>query len=202
MPDLSPEALDTLRGDIRRAVAAGFEPPDRIAADAADGAADDAVPDGGDLLPLAERLTAEALAVHLYEQAGWPDVTDCDRLDAAFAALEADGIVARQHFSCCGNCGHAEMGDEIAQAEDAGRAVRGYTFYHLQNTESAVEGHGLYLSYGATEPGDAAAEAVAGEVVAALAAHGLRPRWTGSVAQCVFVPLDWKRRRPAVIMAG
>ena len=93
------------------------------------------------------------------------------------------------------------MGDEIAQAEAAGRLARGYTFYHVQNTESAVEGYGLHLSYGATEPGDAAAETVAGEVVAALAAHGLKPRWNGSVRQCVFVPLDWKRRRPAVVAA-
>ena len=30
------------------------------------------------------------------EQAGWPDVTDCDRLDTVFAALNGRGIVAIQ----------------------------------------------------------------------------------------------------------
>lgn len=201
MSALPADLLDTLRTVVREAVVAGFDPPDEIAQRAAECAADGTDFEPGDLLDTAERLTAEALAAHLHEQDGWPDVTDCDRLDAAFEALEAAGVVARQNFSCCGTCGHADIGEEIAAAEEAGRAVRGYTFYHVQNTEAAVEGGGLYLAYGAVEDGEAGAEAVAAEVVSTLAAHGLKPEWNGSARQCVFVPLVWQRRRPAVIMA-
>ena len=49
-----------------------------------------------DLLPEIKRLTAEALAAHQAEQAGWGPTTDCDRLGSAFGALNAQGIVARQ----------------------------------------------------------------------------------------------------------
>ena len=191
------DLLADMARTIRERVAAGFDPPEGIAAAAAElGYEYDLEPD--DLGPTARRLTAAALLAHQHEQAAWPAVTDCDRLDAAFAALDAAGVVARQDFSCCGTCGHAEIGGVLAAARSAGRAVRGYTFYHLQNTESAVEGCGLHLAYGGVEPTDAAAEVIAAEVAFALAAHGLRPTWAGSAGQCVFVPLDWKRRRPAV----
>jgi len=41
--------------------------------------------------------------VHLLldAQREWPSVTDCDRLDRAFADLNGRGIVARQNFACC-----------------------------------------------------------------------------------------------------
>src|SRR5688500_10767798 len=47
-------------------------------------------------------------------EATWPERTDCDRLDAAFAELEGIGIVCRQDFTCCSTCGGAEIGAECA----------------------------------------------------------------------------------------
>ena len=35
---------------------------------------------------------------------GWPETTDCDRLDRAFATLAAESVVARQHLWCCTRC--------------------------------------------------------------------------------------------------
>lgn len=133
----------------------------------------------------------------MLEQAEWPTVTDCDRLDNAFAELKADGIICRQHFSCCGSCGSVEIWDEIAAAQEVGRAVRGYAFYHVQDTEAAVGGHGLYLNYGAVEDGEAAVLSVARKIVAALERHGLRTNWNGQWARRIGVALDWKHRREA-----
>lgn len=130
------------------------------------------------------------LAAHLAEQATWPAITDCDRLDAAFAALEASGIVCRQNFSCCGTCGAYEIWDEAAALEAAGTPVRGYAFYHVQDTESAVRGYGLYLNYGAAAEGEAAALAIAGEIVAALQQRGLRVDWNGQWSRRIGVALD------------
>ena len=36
------------------------------------------------------------------------------RVDEALAALEAEGVISRQNFSCCGSCGSSEIWDEIA----------------------------------------------------------------------------------------
>src|SRR5262245_42543369 len=54
---------------------------------------------------LVETLVREEIQAHLAAQADWPEVTDYDRLVDAFAELDSVGIVAREHFSCCGSCG-------------------------------------------------------------------------------------------------
>ncbi len=136
-----------------------------------------------------------AIQHQLKVQADWPEVTECDRLDAAFAKLEAAGIVARQDFACCQNCGFAEIGGEVADAKDAGTEVRGVTFFHQQDTDRAVEGGAIYLSYGAIDD-DVDSINVAREIVAVLTAHGLKPNWDGTTAQRIEVPLNWQRRFP------
>ncbi|MFH5803911.1 DUF6891 domain-containing protein [Alienimonas sp. DA493] len=199
---LPPDVADDLRRYVREYVRAGFLPAEDIPAQAADvllGEADAAV-----LLKAAEGYLAQEVAAHAAEQVDWPAVTDCDRLDAAFAALEAAGVVCRQNFSCCGNCGVAEIGAEMDGAAAAGKRIRGYAFYHMQDTESAVDGYGLCLNYGPRwEEGltDAdyapRATAIGREVAAALADAGLAVDWDGSLNRRISVTLDWKRRQPA-----
>lgn len=138
----------------------------------------------------------QLIAAQVENARNWPHLTDCDRLDEAFAALEDAGIVSRQNFTCCGTCGAAEIGDQMAAAEKAGTIVRGYAFFHMQDTDSAVEGDGLYLNYGAVQSGEEAAISVASEVISQLEAHGLATQWSGSWDQRIYVDIDWKRRFP------
>ncbi len=142
-------------------------------------------------LPLTEMIDS-LLEAHYEEQKTWGE-TDCDRLDRAFAALEKRGIVARQDFSCCGTCGHYEIWEEMTEES------RGYTFYHMQDTDSAAEGYGLYLSYGANAESDEDNQAmikIAWEIVAVLREHGLTVDWDGSPYRRIKISdLDWKRRR-------
>jgi hypothetical protein len=120
-------------------------------------------------------------------QAGW-GTTDCDRITAAFADLDRKGIVAREHFACCQNCGTAEIWDE---ADDE---PRGYTFFHMQDTESAVAGD-LHLSYGSRSNLPEATVAIGREVVEALEAHGLRTEWDGSTRTRILITdLNWQKR--------
>lgn len=187
------EKADWVRDMIRRDVASGFYDEDAILTNAAAAFEEEFEP--AELRRTAQRLLREALAAHAAARRAWPERTDCDRLDDAFEALEADGVIARQHFSCCGTCGSTEIWDEIGAVQDMGRPARGYAFYHMQDTESAAEGGGLYLNYGACEDGEAAALAVARDIVNQLEAHGLRTHWDGSWEQRIGVTLDWKRRR-------
>ncbi|GAA1744480.1 DUF6891 domain-containing protein [Luedemannella helvata] len=143
----------------------------------------------------ATSVAERAMVAHREAQQAWPTPTDCERLDAAFAALDNVGVVARQHYSCCGTCGADEIRAELQQAHKAGRPARGYTFFHVQDTAHAMSGEGLYLSYGAHEPGSDAAVAIGHEVVAALRDQGLSPAWNGKVAHRILLPLEWRRRR-------
>ncbi len=194
--DTHAESLGALREHIRSEVAAGFHDEDVILTGAGDYFT-------GEIEPAlvrreAPRLLREALADHAAAEAGWPEITDCDRLDAAFAALEADGVIARQNFSCCGTCGSTEIWDEIQAAQDAGLPARGYAFFHVQDTERAVEGEGVYLGYGACDDGEAAALEIGRDIVAELESHGLRTNWDGSWDHRIGVALDWKKRRGVV----
>lgn len=91
-------AVEYLEGLIRRDVAGGFARLEWIVDNAIE-AAGDGLPDPEALRPVAERVFRDALAAQRRTQADWPDVTDCDRLDRAFADLEDRGVVARQHFT-------------------------------------------------------------------------------------------------------
>jgi hypothetical protein len=181
-----------VREHIARAVRAGFDGEEDIVEWAAEYAEDE---HGGVDRDRIREVTAELLAAHRAEQAGWPDPTDCDRLDAAFAAMQRRGVIARQNFSCCSNCGHAEMWGEM-RSPPPNWLVEGYAFYHMQDTERAVEGGGLYVKYGAVEEGEEAAAAVGRVVAEELRNAGLTVEWDGSPDRAVgVVGLDWKRRR-------
>lgn len=143
----------------------------------------------GDLRALAWELVGQAFAAHLDAQQGWPARTDSDRLADAFRALDAAGIVAREDFACCQNCGLGEIGAEVHEDMPA----RGYVFYHQQDAEGCVEHGGLNLAYGRFEQPPTVE--IGEEVAAALRAEGLDVRWSGSPDQRIHVRVGWARRR-------
>jgi hypothetical protein len=176
---------DDIRDHLRTAVAIGRDTPDAMIDGVVEYLADEAEPD--EVERLARPVLEAELVAHLSAQRSWPERTDNDRLDDAFRALEEAGIVARQDFSCCQNCGSGEI-DEVARSYPR---PAGYVFYHAQDTESAAEGGGLYLGYGPARLG----EQVAAKAVEALRAEGLDVDWSGSVDKRIHVRLEWARRR-------
>lgn len=192
----SGERVDELREWLVREVAAGFSDSGEIveaAGDVFEGQLEREL-----VQAEAERMLPGLLAAHAREEATWPATTDNDRLEAAFAELEEGGILCRENFSCCNTCGSAEIWAEVDDANAVIPHVRGWIFYHMQDTESAVEGGGIYLSYGAVADTEDAPLAIAREVVSTLERHGLRVDWNGEVTRRIMVELDWKRRRRAV----
>jgi hypothetical protein len=187
------EALDDLREFIAHRVREGFEPAHEIIENAQDWAYDKY--ERHDLLVEIKRLTAELLAVHRAEQVGWGPTTDCDRLDQAFAALNSQGIVARQDFSCCNNCGFTEIWDEVEEAENQ-QAVEGYVFYHLQGTEQAIKTGQLWMAYGCVEDDPEALQRVVNKIVGELRRVGLNASWGGTPGHPIVVEgIAWRRRR-------
>jgi hypothetical protein len=184
------EIQDEMRAQIANRVAEGFDDEDNIVASVTEMLEGDHNIDG--LEPFVERLTAELMQEHLRLQSEWVGPTDCDRLDQAFDALESQGIVSRQNFTCCSTCGHSEIWGEIEQAEGQSD---GYTFYHMQDTESAVEGGFLYLAFGATSGGEEGTRLIGERVASALRQAGLTVEWDGSPSRRIGVQLEWRRRR-------
>lgn len=188
------DARERLRRYITRDIAGGYVEIMAIADRAAETLVDDFPAD--ELRPHARQILDEELAVHLAAQRDWPTVTDCDRLDASLAELEQRGIMCRQNFTCCGTCGIAAIVDLMEAQQKSGTAVRGYAFFHEQDTECAVDGSCLYLNYGSESGENEEAVAIGGEVAESLRLHGLDVHWNGTIGKRIAVVLDWKRRTP------
>jgi hypothetical protein len=190
-PDADGSVEDELREAVRLLVAPGFRTRAQVEESVIEMVLDD--PDGW---PGTSEDAARAVVAAVWDEVAarrTPESGqgDFERLAAAFAELEAEGVTARMDFACCQNCGHAEIGDERAEGQ------WGYTFFHEQDTERLADADAeLYLAFGVY--GGAADDQPVGErVVAALRGQGLPVEWDGTPEQRIRVaPLDWRKELP------
>jgi len=141
------------------------------------------------------QLSDELLAAHFAKQKSWTYETDCDKLDEAFATLDRRGIVARQNFTCCQTCGHAEINFEIDEASKH-RPIRGYVFFHEQDVERVVASGFLYLAYGSVSGKSKDSVRIGQEIVNALRNAGLQVQWNGKIEKRIAInAINWQRRR-------
>ena len=159
-----------------------------------------------------EAAFAAVVAARRAQQAHW-DPTAATALTRAFAALAERGIVAREHFSCCGNCASGEIFGE----RDDSRAWRGYVYYHQQDTDRLIEDRSTYIGYGAfldawtteaewtalpeTQRDQRHAQIVTAlmreDVIPVLEAHGITVAWDGSLGTRIHLSgVDYLARLP------
>jgi|SRR5215217_2828444 len=148
------------------------------------------------------------------EEKTWPEVMPSDRLEAAFQELRREGFVAEMSASTTMSGGWEVSRDVADERRARGETIRGTVFFHEQDTDSALEGHPLYLAYGLvndvedddregelSEEEDAKVSAQAAEVgrvvVETLRKHGFEPEWDGHAhSRIVLMPaFTWRRRR-------
>lgn len=160
------------------------------------------------------------------EQRKWREPGDYDRMAAAFARIQQQGVLARMNFACCQNCGTDEIDDErtpnkrVAPGEYPWKEWA-YTFFHQQDAEGlATSPSTLHLSYSAfraaphldpalvraARDGDADAKkqvrvetdrAVGTIVAGALREHGLTVDWDGDPDERIKVRItQWRKYLP------
>jgi hypothetical protein len=130
----------------------------------------------------------------LAAEASWPAETDCDRLDQVFDRLDEDGICALSNAGFTISDGHADIAQAVAEAPKG--HYHGYCFYHGQDVDRAVDGHGLTIAFGDLTNDEARSSAVGHRIVEALSLAGFGVSWNGSVATRINIPsFDWKRRQ-------
>lgn len=198
MTKMTTDERDDLKMWARLHVRGGYEPLEEIEEILLDYAQDFRSPltDRDRQIEVRNALV-HAVSALVQDQDTWPVLTDFDRLSLAFDMLEDEDIVARQHFTCCGTCGAAEIGIEMDDFQDlSGREAKGYVFFHQQDTESAVESGSLYISYGAADATASAEDniAIGQRLHDILQSVGLKPVWDGKINHRVGLAIDWKRR--------
>lgn len=128
------------------------------------------------------------------DESGWERETTNDRIDRAFAELNANGIVAMQNAGYTMSEGWEDV-NEVARERTP--RPRGATFYHGQDLERAIDGQGLMLAYGAYVDGDndAASVVLAQDICDVLARHGVKTTWDGTVTSRIAIPkFTWQKR--------
>lgn len=180
------------QGEIEAMVRSGFEDRDRVISIFCE-----EIYAPGDLDPEeVESATDEAFKKLQKEKRSWPTVTDCDKLNRIFEALNKQGIIALQNAGNTQSDGY----DDVIEAHKKSKKPkdnRGYCFYHWQDVERAVAGAGLYLAFGPIDPQKEETEGpkIGQAIVSLLHEAGFRVEWSGSFDQRIFIPqVDWKRR--------
>ncbi|MDP1684143.1 hypothetical protein [Hydrogenophaga sp.] len=188
------DGTEDMLTDVAEAIWYGFDSPAEI-----DAMIDSAAEEGAGFdVQKVKAITAEALAKKRRAEAGWPETTDCDRLDRAFARLHERGILALQ---CAGNTlddGMQWVNEQLADERvDDGQYI-GFCFFHSQDIDRALDGEGLYLAFGPVDSDeDKDAMAVGHKVCEALRHEGLQTPWNGSVETRIDLPgFCWQRRTP------
>lgn len=149
-------------------------------------------PTAGRLIHELQAWTERFIAEERVAEASWSAATDNDRLTAAFEALAAQDLVAREDAGVSIQDGWGEVG--VHQR----RAHLGAVFFHQQDVLDALRGEELLLAFGAFEerPDAPSHEAIGHKVTEALAAHGFAPSWSGDGRERIRLGgFAWKKRR-------
>lgn len=188
---MNDEDIAYARNAIRQLIWSGFYTPERVLE-----IVTEEIREPGEIDPESARAWIEEEAGRKAEaELGWPEVTDCDRLTAAFAELEAGGIIALENAGNTQSEGVQEAMEIYMDLGDEKSGVAGYCFYHWQDLESVVDGGGLWLAFGDIEGDDTRGVAIGERVVSTLARHGLAAVWPGTITQRIEIPkIVWQRR--------
>jgi hypothetical protein len=115
-------------------------------------------------------------------------------IDAAFEALNREGIVALQAAGYTQSDAWDDVNELAARRRAKGEAPRGGCFYHEQDLERAVRGEGLMLGFG-SYGGEADAVPLGRRIVQVLQEHGVPAEWDEDPKQRILIaPFEWFRR--------
>ncbi|AUX68115.1 hypothetical protein CHX26_00035 [Porphyrobacter sp. HT-58-2] len=192
------DALAYYRETVSVMIAGGFFNEDDLETYIADMAFD---PEGAPHANAVRDHARAAMETKRKAEAGWPAVTDWDRLARAFDALEAGGILALHNAGMSTSDAHGDAWDLINR--DPKGAWRGFAFYHGQDVERAVAGDSLFIGFDAVVEGAEAKRAIGAAIVAALTAEGFAPNWNGDPETRLDVPgITWQKRTDWVRPSG
>ncbi len=126
--------LDQLRTYASVQVRSGFRLPGEVRSDVYDAVVDEQVCDPAETQRLTDDLLSAARRSHEEAASTWPDVTEFDRLQAAFGVLENAGIVVLQ---ACED--HWSANELLEQRSSEQRTPWGIAYFTLPDVWHAIE---------------------------------------------------------------
>jgi hypothetical protein len=125
----------------------------------------------------------------------WPKVTDYDRLDRAFEALEARGVIALHVAGYTQSDGLSDVTEVYHENGGKKSNYAGHCFYTEQDQEGAREGSGMHIGFGHLTGDDAKGVEVGKLVREELERAGLKVVWDGTIGRRLYLKdFRWQRR--------
>jgi len=138
-------------------------------------------------------LVKKEIALKQQEERTWPKITDCDKIDAVFEALNRGGVIALQNAGYTMSDGHDDVSQVLAELDH--KSISGYCFYHGQDIEGVVAGGGLMLAFGDLANTPEGKTKVGKLICSALKANGLNYDWNENPEKRINITsITWQRR--------
>jgi hypothetical protein len=188
VPRSETDELDRLRAFARVQVRSGYLADVTVLTEVAEAAREDLSRGPEEAASLAAQAVDAEVSALLAEQETWPQTTDVDRLEAAFADLEPQGLLV---LPACED--HWDATAALTRLDEAGKSVAGVLFFTHTDVWHAVDHGMLELNLW---HGDTANVAVGDDilrlVLQTLGAHGLSAVFDEGRIETT---LTWQRRR-------
>ena len=145
---------------------------------------------------------ARACAAKRAAEAEWPAETEYDRLEAVFAQLRSEKVIALHRAGNTLSDGHDDVREAWRAAGRLASGIRGCCFYHAQDLDAAVRDGRLYLAFSGgmipeIEQRDANTVAIGHRIVELLRTAGFEARWSGDINERIEAELgQWRKRSP------
>jgi hypothetical protein len=130
-------------------------------------------------------------------EATWPTRTDFDRLDDAFKALDAKGVLALHNAGNTQSDAHGDAGQVWHDRGGRASGLHGYIYYHGQDLERVVADGQLYIGFGVFEGAQTAPIEIARIAADTLKATGFTVVVPSDDKERISITgIDWKKRSP------
>ena len=195
-PGISDQDKADISAGITRHVWGGFDTKDDVR-DAAIHETQPPVQSPADLTWLDQQIDQEWSKKQAAE-ATWPARTDFDRLDEAFKAIRANGILALHNAGNTQSDARNDAGEEWHRLGGPKSGIRGFVFYHGQDVESVIIDQATSTSALALSRTALSRHSkIAQEAVAHLKKAGFNVTAPPDVdTRIVISGIDWKKRSP------
>lgn len=196
------EVIEDLAHRATHAIRAGYGTPEQIFYDLFDLIEDDPQTSAavdGERDEAASELWAivDSIVVAVEdEQEGWPEVTDCDQITAAFARLRGRGVLAVENDGASAGDLRDDMLDRVLDLRQGGRHIRGWCGFSSQEVDQAMEYGVLAVAFAPVDVSEEQDWKKLGEIIVEELHRGrLEVRWDGPEHHTVEVHgLRWQRR--------
>ncbi|SDJ81872.1 hypothetical protein [Variovorax sp. OV700] len=146
---------------------------------------------------------ARACAAKRAAEADWPAQTEYDRLEAVFAQLRSEKVIALHRAGNSLADGHDDVREQWRAVGRLASGIRGCCFYHSQDLDAAVRTGRLHLAFSGgmipeIDQREANTVLVGQRIVELLRAAGFGAQWSGNIDERIEARLgQWRKRSPS-----